>query len=159
MFTTRVQKSGVYGTFFHRVLGTTSGLRCDAIVCQQFGEPSVMKISQTLLPPLKEGQVLVKMKAAGVNPSDTYMRLGPSGPWAATPHLLPPLPFTPGKDGAGVIENMGSGVDETRFKGTNRVYMLGSVSGTYSEYAVCNANDVFPLPDNISFLQGACVGE
>jgi len=52
------------------------------------------------------------------------MRLGPMGPWAATPHLLPALPFTPGKDGAGTIEAVGTGVDESRFRGKNRVYTL-----------------------------------
>ena len=52
------------------------------------------------------------------------MCLGPKGPWAATPHLLPNVPFTPGKDGAGIIEQVGAGVDESRFRGKDRVYTL-----------------------------------
>ena len=47
------------------------------------------------------------MEAAGVNPSDTYLRLGMEGPYAAVPHLLPQLPWTPGKDGAGIVEAVG----------------------------------------------------
>ena len=36
--------------------------------------------------------------------------------------------------------------------------MLGSLTGTYASYAICNATDVFPLPSNVSFAAGACVG-
>ena len=101
-------------------------------------------------------QVLVKVEAAGVNPSDTYQRLGPDGPWSATPHLLPKLPYTPGKDSAGTVEALGPGV--TKFGVGDRVYTNGSVTGTFAEYAVCGVEQCFRLPDNISFAQGAGVG-
>ena len=134
-----------------------SGMSHRAIVAATFGPPEVMKstIVPALAPPRK-GQVLLKMYAAGVNPSDTYIRLGPAGPWAATPHLLPGLPYTPGKDGAGVVEAVGEGV--TAFAPGNRVYTSASLSGTFAEYALCSAESVHPLPDRVSFAQGACVG-
>jgi NADPH2:quinone reductase len=90
--------------------------------------------------------------------SDTYQRLGPAGPWGATPHLLPKPPFTPGNDGAGVVTALGPGVDPAAIAVGDRVYTLKSTTGTYSEHALCNATDVYPLPDNISFEQGACIG-
>lgn len=84
------------------------------------------------------------------------MRLGPHGPWAATPHLLPSLPFTPGKDGAGVVEEVGESV--TNISVGQRVYTAGSITGTYAAEAICQARTVFPLPDRISFASGACIG-
>lgn len=126
-----------------------------AIICEDFGEPEVMKLGTKTIPSPSEGQVLVRMGAAGVNPSDTYVRLGPLGPWAATPHLLPTPPFTPGKDGAGVVLKAGDGVS---YKEGDRVYLTNSLTGTTAEHALCTVTDVWPLPDRISFAQGACVG-
>jgi len=129
---------------------------CNAIIMNEFGPEEVLVLSTKPMPIAAEGQVLLKVEAAGVNPSDTYVRLGPHGPWAATPHLIPALPFTPGKDAAGTIVAVGDGVDA--FKVGERVYVSGSVSGTLADYAVCAVAQVYPLPDNISFAQGACVG-
>eukprot|EP01052_Picozoa_sp_SAG31_P033272 SAG31_NODE_3736_length_3944_cov_1.151120_6_plen_216_part_01 len=101
-------------------------------------------------------QVLVNIKASGVNPSDTYVRLGPKGPWAATPHLIPPLPFTPGKDGAGIVAAIGEGV--TTVQPGDRVYVFGPNSGTMAEYCLCKSTVVWPLPASMSFQEGACLG-
>ena len=127
-----------------------------AIVAAEFGPPEVLKLNIVPMPKVEAGQVLVKMYAAGINPSDTYIRLGPHGPWGATPHLLPSLPFTPGKDGAGVIEAVGDGV--TKFSPGDRIYTTGSLSGTLAEFALCAEDTVHPLPPSISYAQGACVG-
>lgn len=127
-----------------------------SIVAESFGPPEVMKLGEKELPKLEAGQVRLRLGAAGVNPSDTYMRLGPHGPWGATPHLLPSLPFTPGKDGAGVVEELGPGVRGLSVG--QRVYLAGCVSGSYAAEAVCEATHLFPLPENVSFAQGACVG-
>eukprot|EP00927_Polykrikos_kofoidii_P033962 TRINITY_DN2879_c0_g2_i1.p1 TRINITY_DN2879_c0_g2~~TRINITY_DN2879_c0_g2_i1.p1 ORF type:complete len:377 (+),score=68.21 TRINITY_DN2879_c0_g2_i1:113-1132(+) len=127
-----------------------------SIVAEKFGGPEVMQLGSKVLPAVAAGQVRVKIGAAGVNPSDTYMRLGPHGPWAATPHLLPSPPFTPGKDGAGVVEEVGDGV--VGISVGQRVYLTGAITGTYAAEAVCAAATVYPLPDGISFPQGACVG-
>ena len=128
-----------------------------AIVCDGFGPPSVMQMRDgvTLRGP-ENGEVLIHMRAAGVNPSDTYVRLGPEGPYAGNAKLIPDLPFTPGKDGAGVVESVGAGV--TGAKVGDRVYVSGSLTGTYAEHCICSANQVYPLPANVSFEEGACVG-
>ena len=136
-----------------------------AIRVEQFGEPEVMKLVE--VPELQPGpgQVLVRMHAAGVNPVETYIRAG-------TYARKPSLPFTPGNDGAGVVERVGPPLPEgmsvagssvtsvgvSEFRKGDRVYTAGSISGTYGEYALCNTAHVHPLPTNASFAQGAAMG-
>lgn len=119
-----------------------------AIIVREYGAPEVMKLEETPSPTVGANQVLVKLKAAGVNPVDTYIR---SGVYA----VKPLLPYTPGKDGAGIVEAIGDNV--TKFKVGERVYTADSVSGTYAEYCLCSENQVGHLPENISFEQGAGV--
>ncbi|XP_068694557.1 quinone oxidoreductase-like isoform X1 [Montipora foliosa] len=120
-----------------------------AIRVSSFGGPEVLKLlSDVSVPSVSSGQVVVKIGAAGVNPVDTYIR---SGGYARKPAL----PYTPGSDGAGVVHSVGDGVKQ--FKEGDRVYLCGSISGTYAEYALCNAHTVHPLPDNLSFSQGAAL--
>jgi NADPH2:quinone reductase len=119
-----------------------------AIVVREFGGPEVLKLDEIPLPKPGPGQVVVRMKAAGVNPADTYMR---SGNYSNKP----PLPYTPGSDGAGVIESAGTGV--SRVKTGDRVYTAGTVSGTYAEYALALESQVQPLPGRVSWAQGAGV--
>ena len=69
---------------------------------------------------------------------------------------LPELPYTPGNDGAGVVEQVGANV--SNFKAGDRVYTAGSLSGTYAEFALCKKEQVHPLPANVSFAQGAAIG-
>ncbi len=117
-----------------------------AIVVREFGEPEVMKVEEveTLVPTAT--QVLVRIHAAGVNPVDTYLRTGIHA-------HAPKLPYTPGKDGAGIVEAVGEAV--TRWKVGDRVYTANSVSGTYAEYSLCEEGDLGRLPDSISFEKGA----
>jgi NADPH2:quinone reductase len=117
-----------------------------SIIVREFGEPEVMKLEDMPVPETAEDQVLVKIEAAGVNPVDTYLR---SGNHAHAPQL----PYTPGKDAAGIVEKVGSGV--TNFKPGDRVYTAGSISGTYAEYSLCDQKHLGHLPDNVSFAQGA----
>src|ERR1700719_2100029 len=119
-----------------------------AILVRQFGGPEVLKLEDVPTPKPSAGQVLVKIHAAGVNPADTYAR---SGNYA----VIPPLPYTPGNEGAGVIESAGDGVKKV--KPGDRVYVAKSISGTYAEYALALESQVYPLPDRISFPQGAGV--
>lgn len=119
-----------------------------AIVVREFGAPEVMKIEEVPTPKPDAGQALVRVKAAGVNPVDTYMRTG-------TYAIKPPLPYTPGADGAGVIEAVGSGV--TKVKPGDRVYTARTASGTYAEFALALESQVYPLPERVSFAQGAGV--
>lgn len=117
-----------------------------AIVVREFGAPEVLKLEEIEDLEPSASQILVKIKAAGVNPVDTYVR---SGNHATTPKP----PFTPGKDGAGIVEAVSANV--SKVKSGDRVYLANSVSGTYAEYAVCEENQVYKLPENISFEQGA----
>jgi len=119
-----------------------------AIRVHQFGGPEVLKLEEIPVPKPEAGQVLVRIKAAGVNPADTYTR---SGTYA----VKPALPYTPGWDGAGIVESVGAGV--TKCKPGDRVYTARTVSGTYAEYAIELESQVHPLPDGISFNQGAGV--
>ena len=119
-----------------------------AIRVHQFGEPEVLKLEEVPDPKPGPGQILVRVKAVGVNPVETYIRAGKYGERQ--------FPFTPGADAAGVIEAVGQGV--TRFHQGARVYTAGSVTGTYAQLTVCNENQVHPLPEKITFAQGAAVG-
>jgi NADPH:quinone reductase len=119
-----------------------------AILVRQFGGPEVLKLEEIPTPRPAAGQVLVKIHAGGVNPADTYARTGNYA-------VIPPLPYTPGTDGAGVIESVGDGVKKV--KPGDRVYVAKSLSGTYAEYALVLESQVFLLPDRISFAQGAGV--
>ena len=120
-----------------------------AIRVNTFGDPEVLRLEEVPTPCPDAGQVLVRMHAIGVNPVETYIRAGKYA-------RLPALPYTPGNDGAGVVEQVGSDVNE--FKAGDRVYTAGSVSGTYAEVAFCKTAQVHPLPVNVSFAQGAAMG-
>jgi NADPH:quinone reductase len=119
-----------------------------AIRVHKFGGPEVMQIEELPTPKPAAAQVLVKIRAAGVNPADTYARTGNYA-------ILPQLPYTPGTDGAGVVESIGEGVSKAR--PGDRVYLAKNVTGSYAEYALALESQVYRLPDKISFAQGAGV--
>ena len=114
-----------------------------------FGGPEVLELEdgEELRPGASE--VLVRIEAAGVNPADTYGRAGAYGA------RNPALPFTPGTDGAGVVEAIGAGV--TGVSVGERVYTARSLSGTYAQQALCAPSQVWPLPGNTTFAQGAAL--
>jgi NADPH:quinone reductase len=120
-----------------------------AIRVHEFGGPEVLRLEEVPTPQPGAGQVVVRMYAIGVNPVETYIRAG-------TYAYKPALPYTPGNDGAGVVEQVGPDVNQ--FKPGDRVYTAGSLSGTYAEFALCRAEQVHPLPANVSFAQGAAMG-
>ncbi len=117
-----------------------------AIQVHQFGGPEVLALHDVPTPKPGTGEVLVRVRAAGVNPYDTYMRNG------AYP-VKPALPYTPGSDAAGAIEAVGGGV--VKVKPGDRVYTATTLTGAYAEYALARENQVYPLPEKISFSQGA----
>jgi NADPH2:quinone reductase len=118
-----------------------------AIRVHAFGGPEVLRLEEVPDPVPGPGQVVVRMRAVGVNPVETYIRQGLYGPKE--------FPFTPGNDGAGVVESVGQ--DVQRWKPGDRVYMGGSISGTYAEEALCTEAQLHPLPERITFAQGAAV--
>jgi NADPH2:quinone reductase len=115
-----------------------------AIVFDKVGGPEVLKLAEVPKPEVKAGTVLVKVRAAGINFADTLFRQGQ--------YLMQPkLPDTPGFEAAGEIEAVGEGV--SNLKPGQRVAILGSK--TYAEYALAPATQVIPLPEGVSFEQGA----
>jgi NADPH2:quinone reductase len=117
-----------------------------AIRVHKFGGPEVLGLEEVTTPKPSAGQVLVRIHAAGVNPYDTYMRAG-------TYASKPSLPYTPGSDGAGVVEAVGEGVKKV--KRDDRVYTARTLTGAYAEYALALEEQVHPLPAKVDFKQGA----
>jgi len=121
----------------------------ERIRVRRTGPPEVMEMEEAELPPPGRAQVRVAVRAAGVNPVDTYVRGGTYG-------YSPELPYTPGADGAGIVEQVGSGV--TRVRVGQRVYGGRCGTGSYAELALFEETQVFPLPERVSFQEGACLG-
>ena len=123
-----------------------------AIRAHEFGGPEVLRYDDIPEPTPGAGQVRVRLHAAGVNPFDTYML---SGTYA----IKPPLPYSPGADGAGVVEAVGAGV--TVVAVGDRVYTGGTADhlsyGAYRQVVLCTPSQVHPLPARVSFAEGAAV--
>jgi len=115
-----------------------------AIRVEQIGGPEVLKLED--IAPIEEpgpGQAIVRVVAAGVNFMDVGQRRG------SYPRQVP---FTPGAEGAGVVESVGKGV--TNVKPSDRVAFTG-LPGAYAEAIVADATRLIPLPDDFTFEQGA----
>lgn len=120
-----------------------------AIRIHQFGGPEVLKFDTNVpIPKCEAEDVLVRVKSIGINPVETYIRAGQYA-------RLPSLPFTPGHDCAGIVEDVGSSV--TTFKKGQRVWTSRSSSGAYAEFSLSHVKYVHPLPDELSFAQGAAL--
>jgi len=120
-----------------------------AIRISEFGGPEKLSLQSVEDPEPQAGEYLVQVRAAGVNPVDTYIRSGLHA-------VKPPLPYTPGADGAGVVVSAGEGAH--RFRIDERVYLAGSRTGSYAQLAVCSDAQVHALPEPVSFAQGAALG-
>ncbi|MGI9509752.1 MAG: NADPH:quinone reductase [Geminicoccaceae bacterium] len=124
-----------------------------AIRAQSFGGPEVLQLDDVADPLPAAGEVVIDIKAAGVNPADTYMR---GGAYA----IVPELPYTPGGDAAGVVSAVGD--DVTRYKVGDRVFAgvaLGfSMQGCYAQKVLRSADNVLALPDQVGFAEGAALG-
>jgi NADPH:quinone reductase len=119
-----------------------------AIRVHHFGEPDVLQLEEIPTPDVGSGQVLIRVKAAGVNPVETYMRKGIYGPMT--------FPFTPGNESAGTVEAIGENVDHIHIG--DRVYSSKTLTGSYAQFTLCDAKNVHPLPGRATFQQGAAVG-
>jgi len=111
-----------------------------------------LTLEELPVPAPGHGELLVAMKASGVNPHDTKKRSG----WLGTP--LPEGGVTPHSDGAGIVVAAGPGADARRIG--ERVFTVGAgaKNGTCAEYAVVPEGHAFALGENLSFAQGASVG-
>jgi NADPH2:quinone reductase len=114
-----------------------------AIQLTQTGGPEVLTLTYLPTPTPKAGDVLIRLTAIGVNYIDTYHR---SGLYAV------PLPFVPGTEGAGIIEQLGEGV--TGLAVGQRV-AHATLSGSYAEYAVVPAEKLVPIADGVTDQQAA----
>ncbi|KHF38688.1 NADPH:quinone reductase [Halalkalibacter okhensis] len=125
-----------------------------AIQVTQFGGPDKLVYTDVEDVVAGKGEVCVRLYAAGVNPSDTYTL---TGTYAFS---KPQLPYTPGLDGAGIVEAIGEGVANVAVG--DRVFiasLMGRKStGTFAQKIVCDATVVHLLPDHVSFDQGAALG-
>jgi NADPH2:quinone reductase len=124
-------------------------LTMKAIRVHEFGGPEVMRLEEVSDLRPGPGQVVVAVKAVGVNPVDVYIR---SGGYAKRPDL----PYTPGMDSAGVVSMVGEGV--TGLAVGDRVYTAGTITGAYAEQALCSEFQVHPLPEHVTYQQGAAMG-
>lgn len=125
-----------------------------AIVVREFGAPEVLKVEQVPDLTPSPSQVLVRVRAVGLNPVDTYIR---SGNYA----MKPALPYTPGNDGAGEV--LAVGAEVTGVAVGDRVYIAGDNTtaprtGLCAEQALLSPSHLHRLPDGVSFSQGAALG-
>ena len=121
-----------------------------AIRVHEFGGLDVLIVEDVPRPTPQDGEVLLRVKAAGVGPWDAWIRSGRS--------VVPqPLPLTLGSDVAGLVESVGAGV--TRFKAGDAVFGCTNArfTGGYAEYAVASATTLAKMPRRIGFVEAASV--
>ena len=114
-----------------------------AIQVKEHGDEQVLQITNLPIPKPGPDEVLIQLKAVGLNFIDIYMRTG------YYPHALP---YVPGFEGSGIVREIGSKVSEVKVG--DRVAYTGAL-GSYAEYNVVKATQLIPLPDEMSFEEGA----
>lgn len=121
--------------------------RMKAIKVEEFGEPGVLQSVEVERPSPGEGEVLIEVKSAGVNYADTMRR---RDQYVESQEL----PFTPGSEIAGVVAEVGDGVENVSVD-DRVVTLLGT--GGYAEYAVAPSRNLIPLPDGLDFDEAAAI--
>jgi NADPH:quinone reductase-like Zn-dependent oxidoreductase len=115
---------------------------------KEYGGPEKLELEEQSLPEPGPGEVLIEMQAAGVNPIDWKLRSG------LYKDFMPlSFPWTPGIDGAGMVRAVGP--NAATFKQGQGVF--GLINGAYAEYAIADAEEIFPIPDPLTFDQAAAV--
>ncbi len=120
--------------------------KMQAVRIQDYGGPEVLTLGEAPRPEPPPGQVLVRVKAAGVNPADSAFRRG-----AFKQFMALQFPWTPGLEGAGVVEAVGQ--DVSTFRPGQEVY--GFVTGAYAQYALAKENDLQLKPSHLSMEEAA----
>lgn len=123
-----------------------------AVVFRKYGGIEVLEHAELPQSTPAPGKILIRVAAAGVNPSDALFRSG-----ALKMFLRLKMPFIPGLDVAGIVENAGDSA--SRFKPGERVYAMlpNTEMGGYAEYALVDAESIAPIPTHLSFAQAAVV--
>ena len=129
------------------VIKMSSG-KMHAIQIEDYGGPEMLKLVEMSIPQPGEGQVQIRLHAAGVNPADWKFRAGYMKQWAPLQ-----MPWTPGLEGAGVVAALGAGVSQLR----EGQAVFGPMPGAYAEYAIAPAGDLQIKPDRLSFEEAASV--
>jgi NADPH2:quinone reductase len=116
-----------------------------AIVCKAYGPPEQLELLE--IGPLTpaQGQVVISVKACGVNFPDTLIIQGKY-------QVRPPLPFTPGSDVAGIVKAVGEGVHNAQV-GDRVMGFTGT--GGFAEEAICEARNLIPIPKGVDFTTAA----
>lgn len=117
-----------------------------AVVYNQQGSPDVLEVVELEKPKLKENEILIEVGASGVNPVDTYFRSGlrPVESFPQVPHF----------DLGGKIVEIGSAV--TKWNVGDRVW-ASSIKGTAAQFVAAKEDQVYPLPDHVSDVEGAAL--
>uniref|UniRef100_A0A915IZX5 Enoyl reductase (ER) domain-containing protein n=1 Tax=Romanomermis culicivorax TaxID=13658 RepID=A0A915IZX5_ROMCU len=124
--------------------------RMQAIRVHEFGGEDKLRFEDdVILPKLEDDKILIRIHAAGVNPVDTYIRQG-------TYTRVPKLPYIPGSDGAGIVEQIGDNIKN--FSVGDRVYFSRNAYGSYAQFTLTDEQSCWPLPERLSFEQGAAIG-
>ncbi|PLX67709.1 MAG: NADP-dependent oxidoreductase [Denitrovibrio sp.] len=126
-----------------------------AVMINEFGEPEIMKVVDVDQPKPQSDEVLIKVSGAGVNPIDAKTRKGLGFVAQA---IKDSMPWVPGYDVAGVVEEIGSGV--TEFKVGDRVFgrlNFMTPTGAYTEYTAAKTADIALAPENLDLLYCAAL--
>ncbi len=121
-----------------------------AIQFSEYGGPEVLKIVELEKPSPQAKEVLIEIKAIGVNYADTARRVGR--------YVIPtPLPFVPGAEVAGIVVKVGEDVTSVKV-GSRVVTLLGSNRATgYAEYTIADEVGLIPLPENVEFTEAVAL--
>jgi NADPH:quinone reductase-like Zn-dependent oxidoreductase len=121
-----------------------------AIVFDRYGEPDVMSLRDVPIPEPQDGEVLIRVGYAGVNPADAKVRAGHTHRYREVE-----FPFVTGMDAAGVVERAGPNVNE--FRQGDRVITWSAADwktwGSYAEFIRVSARNVSPMPKSLNFAQ------
>jgi NADPH2:quinone reductase len=116
-----------------------------AMLCKQYGPPDSLVLEEVPSPKPDAGQVLISVKAAGVNFPDVLMIENKY-------QFRPPLPFSPGGEVAGIVKEVGAGVTNVKVGD----HVIGSTGwGGFAEEALAPAPRCIPFPKNIGFVEAS----
>ncbi len=119
-----------------------------AVLCTHYGPPEELAVTDVEAPTPDRGQVVLAVKAAGVNFPDTLIIQGKY-------QLQPPLPFAPGSEVAGIVKSVGAGVDPSL---VGARAMAFTAYGGFAEEVAVDANVLVPIPDGVDLKTAAAFG-
>lgn len=112
-----------------------------ALICEKFDQPEALTVQERPDPIPGPGEVVLEVKAAGVNYPDALMVMGQY-------QVKPPLPFVPGAEAAGIVTGVGAGVEQVQL-GQRVVAFTGL--GAFASHLKAPASAVIPLPESLPF--------